>query len=106
MAKNPNAIVEKIKSFTIPIYNGNKARNLGADRLTINLPKNCTKQQKLSYQERYVNAIKDAKRWEDWSQKQAKRQEEEQRRKSVQFSHMVKESLQQEKNADVMDIIP
>ena len=106
MAKNPNAIVEKIKSFTIPIYNGNKARNLGADRLTINLPKNCTKQQKLSYQERYVNAIKDAKRWEDWSQKQAKRQEEEQRRKSVQFSHMVKESLQQEKNTDVMDIIP
>ena len=99
-----NAIVEKIKIFTIPIFNRNKARNLGAYSLTINLPKNCTKQQKLSYQERFVNAVKDAKRWEDWSQKQAKRQEEEQRQKSVQYSQMLKKNLQQTENVDVMDI--
>ena len=30
---NPTAIADKIKSFTIPIFNGNKANNLSHDKL-------------------------------------------------------------------------
>ena len=102
--RNPMVVAERIKNFTIPVYNGNKASNLGADRLTVNLPKNCTKQQKLSYQQRFVNAVKDAKRWKEWSLKQAKRQEDDQKQKSENFSRMVKTGLQQTESEDVMNI--
>ena len=102
--RNPMVVAERIKNFTIPIYNGNKASNLGADRLTVNLPKNCTKQQKLSYQQRFVNAVKDAKRWKEWSLKQAKRQEDDQKRKSENFSQMVIRGRQQTESEDVMNI--
>ena len=102
--RNPMVVAERIKNFTIPIYNGNKASNLGADRLTVNLPKNCTKQQKLSYQQRFVNAVKDAKRWKEWSLKQAKRQEDDQKRKSENFSQMVMRGRQQTESEDVMNI--
>ena len=102
--RNPMVVAERIKNFTIPVYNGNKASNLGADRLTVNLPKNCTKQQKLSYQQRFVNAVKDAKRWKEWSLKQAKRQEDEQKQKSENFSQMVIRGRQQTESEDVMNI--
>ena len=39
-------VAEKVTGFTIPIFNGNKAKNLEADCISINLPKqNLTKLQ-------------------------------------------------------------
>ena len=61
-------------------------------------------QQKLSYQQRFVNAVKDAKRWKEWSLKQAKRQEDDQKRKSENFSQMVMRGRQQTESEDVMNI--
>ena len=56
--KNPTVVAEKIKNFTIPILNGNRTNNLGADCITISLPKqHCTKAQKINYQERFVDAV-------------------------------------------------
>ena len=77
--KNPTTVAKKVKNFTIPILNGNRAKNLGPDCITISLPKqNCTRAQKIAYQERFVDVVREAQRWEDWNQKIAKRQEEEQ----------------------------
>ena len=87
--KNSTVVAEKVTGFRIPILNGNRAKNLGADCININLSKqNPTKQQKISYQERYVDAIGEALRWEEWTKKQMIRQEEDQRTKSNQYAKM------------------
>ena len=68
---------------------GNRAKNLGADCININLPKqNPTKQPKIIYQERYLEAIGDALRWEEWTRKMANKREEEQKIKSDQYAKM------------------
>ena len=92
--KNPTVVAEKIKNFTIPILNGNRTKNLGADCITIILPKqHCTKAQKVNYQEQLMDTVREAKRWEDWNQKQVKRQEEDQRQKSEQYARMHKNDV-------------
>lgn len=102
---NLTVIADKIKSFTIPIFNGNKAKNLGAGCITISLPKQqCTKAQKMSYQERFMDAVREARRWEEWNWKQVARQEEEQRQKSRQFAQMLKKNLNQAENDEVVEI--
>ena len=68
---------------------GNRAKNLGAGCINIKLSKqNPTKQQKIIYQERYLEAIRDALRWEEWTQKMVNRREEEQKIKSDQYAKM------------------
>ena len=70
----------------------------------ISLPKQCTKAQKISYQERFIDAVREAKRWEEWNRKQAARQEEEQKQKSTQYVQMLKKNLNQTESEDVMEI--
>ena len=79
--KNLIVMAGQGENFTIPILNGNRAKNLGADCIAISLPKqNLTKAQKISYQERFVEAVKKAQRWEELIKKTIKRQEEDQRK--------------------------
>ena len=87
--KSQVAVAEKIAEFRIPVMHSNRAKNLGADCIVVKLPKFPTKQQKIVHQERYVDAVANALRWEQWNDKMEARQEEDQRLKADRFARMV-----------------
>ena len=85
------AVAEKIPEFRIPVMHSNRAKNLGADCIVIRIPKNPTKQQKIVHQERYVEAVANALRWEEWFEKMEARKAEDQKTKSEQYAKMLKQ---------------
>ena len=85
------AVAEKIPEFRIPVMHSNRAKNLGADCIVIRIPKNPTKQQKIAHQERYVEAVANALRWEEWFEKMEARKAEDQKTKSEQYAKMLKQ---------------
>ena len=89
--KGQATVADKVPEFRIPVMHSNRAKNLGADCIAIRLPKFPTKQQKIAHQERYVDAVANALRWEQWNEKMEANRAEDQKSKSEQFAKMVKQ---------------
>ena len=87
--KGQLTVSDKIPEFRIPVMHSNRAKNLGADCIVIRLPKAPTKQQKIAHQERYVEAVANALRWEEWYEKMEARRAEDQKAKSEKFAKML-----------------
>ena len=87
--KGQLTVADKIPEFRIPVMHSNRAKNLGADCIVIRLPKAPTKAQKIAHQERYVEAVANALRWEEWYEKMEARRAEDQKAKSEKFAKML-----------------